>query len=42
VTFHHNPFHSDEMIDHMMAETIGEVSPGFEVIPGKEGLEIVV
>jgi len=42
VTFHHDPSHSDDMIDHMMAETLSKRRPGFKVTPGMEGLEIVV
>lgn len=42
ITFHHDPGHSDDMIDRMMAETIGELRPGYQVTPGMEGLEIVV
>jgi len=42
VTFHHDPSHSDEMIDLMMEETIGKLRPSFKVTPGMEGMEIIV
>jgi len=42
ITFHHDPSHSDEMIDRMLAESLGELRPDFKVTPGMEGLEIVV
>ena len=37
VPFHHDPAHSDDQLDQMIAEAVQEVSPGFEVTPGLEG-----
>jgi len=42
VTYHHDPSHSDDMIDNMLAKTTGELRPDFRVTPGMEGLEIVI
>lgn len=38
VPFHHDPAHSDDMLDQMFAQGIDEVQPSFKVTPGKEGL----
>ena len=34
VTFHHDPEHSDEMLDRLHATVVAEYDPDFEVIPG--------
>ncbi len=39
MTFHHNPSHSDDTLDHLV-ETARRFAPPFEVIPGREGLTI--
>jgi phosphoribosyl 1,2-cyclic phosphodiesterase len=36
VTFHHDPDHSDDMLDHMTEETIAHLRPAFAVTPGRE------
>lgn len=36
VTFHHDPSHSDEMLDELM-DQFGRSARQFEVVPGKEG-----
>lgn len=36
-TFHHDPSHSDDMLDDMMAQTVSAIQPAFTVTPGKEG-----
>ncbi|MGD2157435.1 MAG: MBL fold metallo-hydrolase [Anaerolineales bacterium] len=38
VTFHHDPTHDDDMLDQMIADTLTELKPDFEVTPGREGL----
>ena len=40
VPFHHDPAHSDEMLERMIAETIGELQPACAVTPGMEGTVI--
>jgi len=40
VPFHHDPSHSDVMLDSMIEDVISEKQPGFEVTPGMEGIEI--
>jgi phosphoribosyl 1,2-cyclic phosphodiesterase len=42
VPFHHDPAHTDRMLDKMIADTVAEVEPSYRVIPGKEGAEIEV
>jgi phosphoribosyl 1,2-cyclic phosphodiesterase len=37
VPFHHDPAHTDEMLDQMIEDTIAEEQPSFRVIPGMEG-----
>ena len=37
VPFHHDPAHSDDMLDKMIAQTVGEMQPNFIVTPGMEG-----
>ena len=37
VPFHHDPAHSDTWIDQLIEQTVQEIRPSFEVIPGKEG-----
>jgi ribonuclease BN (tRNA processing enzyme) len=37
VPFHHDPGHSDEQLDQLMAEAIAETRPSFSVTPGMEG-----
>lgn len=38
VFFHHDPAHSDEMLDRMMGQAVAEKQPRFRVTPGMEGL----
>ncbi len=37
VPFHHDPAHSDAMLDRMISRAVVERSPSFKVTPGKEG-----
>ena len=37
VPFHHDPSHSDEALDGMIAQALAEVQPEFRVTPGMEG-----
>ena len=37
VPFHHDPAHSDEDLDRLMAAAVAETSPSFKVTPGMEG-----
>ncbi len=37
VPFHHDPAHSDIMLDHMIQKSLAELQPSFLVTPGKEG-----
>jgi len=37
IPFHHDPAHSDDQLDQMIAHAVKEVSPGFEITPGLEG-----
>jgi ribonuclease BN (tRNA processing enzyme) len=37
VPFHHDPAHSDEDLDRLMAEAVAEAKPSFKVTPGMEG-----
>jgi phosphoribosyl 1,2-cyclic phosphodiesterase len=34
VTFHHDPEHSDEMLDAMLDEAVADVQPASRVTPG--------
>lgn len=38
--FHHDPAHSDDLLDRVFAELLAEMQPAFEVIPAVEGAEI--
>jgi len=38
VPFHHDPAHSDDQLDQMIAEARDEVNPKFEITPGQEGM----
>lgn len=42
VPFHHDPSHSDDMLDQMIAQSVGEIQPKFTVTPGMEGSVINV
>ena len=42
VPFHHDPTHTDQMLDKLIADTVAEVQPDYTVTPGKEGLVIDV
>jgi ribonuclease BN (tRNA processing enzyme) len=42
VPFHHDPVHSDDLIDQLIEDSIADVNPEFGVIPGKEGVVIEV
>lgn len=37
VPFHHDPSHTDKMLDEMIEDTIAEEQPSFRVTPGMEG-----
>lgn len=37
VPFHHDPAHTDEMLEAMISQAEAEIQPGFKVSPGKEG-----
>jgi len=39
VTFHHDPSHSDAMLDHLLEEAAGTGPFPFELIPGMEGMQ---
>jgi phosphoribosyl 1,2-cyclic phosphodiesterase len=38
--FHHDPSHSDELLDRMVEQAVGELQPPFPVTPGQEGLVV--
>jgi phosphoribosyl 1,2-cyclic phosphodiesterase len=38
VPFHHDPTHSDDLLDKMIIDATQEVAPEFEVTPGLEGI----
>lgn len=40
VPFHHDPTHSDDLLDRLIAETVDGSAWPFEVLPGKEGMSI--
>lgn len=40
IPFHHDPAHTDQKLDSMIAETVAELQPSYTVIPGKEGTVI--
>lgn len=40
VPFHHDPAHTDQMLDRMIEETIAQEQPSFSVTPGIEGTVI--
>lgn len=42
VPFHHDPAHTDDMLDQMIASTVKDIQPEFIVTPGKEGLTLDV
>jgi phosphoribosyl 1,2-cyclic phosphodiesterase len=42
VPFHHDPAHTDDMLDHMIENTVGEMQPKFSVTPGKEGTTLAI
>ena len=37
IPFHHDPSHTDDILDELITETIGLAQPGFAVMPGVEG-----
>ena len=37
IPFHHDPSHTDDVLDDLINETIGLAQPGFAVMPGIEG-----
>ncbi len=37
VPFHHDPAHTDQMLETMIANTVEDLQPSFVVTPGKEG-----
>jgi hypothetical protein len=37
VPFHHDPAHTDGMLDQMIEDIIREEQPSFKVMPGMEG-----
>lgn len=42
VPFHHDPTHTDQMLEKMIADTVADVQPSYAVTPGKEGIVIDV
>jgi ribonuclease BN (tRNA processing enzyme) len=40
VPFHHDPSHSDEMLDDLISQAVDEFQPEFGVTPGMEGAEL--
>jgi len=42
VPFHHDPTHTDQMLDKMINDAVDELQPSYAVIPGKEGTVIEV
>jgi phosphoribosyl 1,2-cyclic phosphodiesterase len=38
VPFHHDPAHSDDLLDRVIAESLAELQPPFQVSPGMEGM----
>ena len=38
VPFHHDPSHTDDVLDGLFKNSIGSAQPGFAVFPGKEGI----
>jgi ribonuclease BN (tRNA processing enzyme) len=40
IPFHHDPAHSDDTLDQMIAQSVADVQPNFTVIPGTEGTVI--
>jgi ribonuclease BN (tRNA processing enzyme) len=42
VPFHHDPEHSDALLDDLMAEVTATYTPSFEVHPGKEGMSLEI
>ena len=42
VPFHHDPAHTDEMLDSMINDAVDELQPSYKVIPGKEGTVIEI
>jgi phosphoribosyl 1,2-cyclic phosphodiesterase len=42
VPFHHDPTHTDQMLDKMINNAVDELQPSYAVIPGKEGTVIEV
>ena len=42
VPFHHDPTHTDQMLDKMINNAVDELQPSYAVIPGKEGTVIEI
>lgn len=42
VPFHHDPSHSDAMLERMIEDAISQKQPSFQVTPGMEGIEITL
>ena len=42
VTFHHDPTHNDDMLDRMVEDACTRLQPGFQVIPGCEGMVVEI
>jgi hypothetical protein len=40
--FHHDPTHSDDMLDRMFEQAIGIIQPPYKVTPSREGTIIEV
>lgn len=40
--FHHDPAHSDDLLDRLFGELLDEMQPAFEVIPAVEGAEMIL
>jgi ribonuclease BN (tRNA processing enzyme) len=42
VPFHHDPTHSDEVLDRMFEETLASIQPSYQVTPSREGLSLII
>jgi phosphoribosyl 1,2-cyclic phosphodiesterase len=42
IPFHHDPAHSDVMLDKMIDQVVDELQPSFRVTPGIEGSELEI
>jgi ribonuclease BN (tRNA processing enzyme) len=42
IPFHHDPAHSDDQLDKMIAQVMDTLSPNFDMVPGMEGMTFQV